>query len=90
MEVAGPGEPFGLIAEVLHKAQPNTVTAIASTDVYQLDYDTIEDAVGGRNQPAAKVIRALAWELDSAQEHLVEKVEEEERENEETGDSPLA
>ncbi len=80
VEVAGPGEPFGLIAEVLHKPQPNTVTAIQSTEVYQLDYDDIEEAVGGRNQPAAKVIRALAWELDSAQEHLAEK--EDVRENE--------
>ena len=91
VEVAGTGEPFGLIAEVLHKPQPNTVTALEYTEVYQLHYDAIEDAVGGRNQPAAKIIRALAWELDSAQEHLVEKLEEEEEgENGETGDSQLA
>ena len=88
VEVAGPGEPFGLIADVLHKPQPNTVTAIEPTEVYQLDYDAIEDAVGGRKQPAAKVIRALARELDSAQEHLAEK--EKEQENGEEDHSRLA
>ena len=84
VDVAGPGEPFGLIAEVLEKPQPNTVTAMELTEVYQLDYDAIEDAIGGHDQPAAKIMRSLARELDSAQEHLVEQ------ENEEADNSPLA
>ncbi|MFP6901203.1 MAG: Crp/Fnr family transcriptional regulator [Opitutales bacterium] len=88
VDVAGPGEPFGLIAEVLEKSQPNTVTAIEPTEVYQLDYDAIEDAIGGHDQPAAKIMRSLARELDSAQEHLAEKGEDEE--SEEANDSPLA
>ena len=88
VDVAGPGEPFGLIAEVLEKPQPNTVTATELTEVYQLDYDAIEDAIGGHDQPAAKIMRSLARELDSAQEHLVER--EEDEENEEASDSPLA
>ena len=72
VEVAGPGEPFGLIAEVLDKPQPNTVKALEPTEVYTLDYDDIEDAIGGHDQPAAKIMRSLARELDSAQEHLAE------------------
>ena len=87
VEVAGPGEPFGLIAEVLDTPQPNTVTAIESTEIYSLDYDAIEDAIGGHDQPAAKIMRSLARELDSAQEHLAE---EEAEENEEENDSHLA
>ena len=88
VDVAKPGEPFGLIAEVLHKPQPNTVTAIEPTEVYQLDYDAVEDAIGGHDQPAAKIMRSLARELDTAQEHLVEK--EEHEENDQADDSPLA
>jgi len=88
VEVAGPGEPFGLIADVLHKPQPNTVTAIDPTEVYQLDYDSIEEALGGRGQPAAKIIRALAKDLDSTQEHLAEKGDD--TQNNESKDSPLA
>ncbi len=87
VDVAGPNEPFGLIAEVLEKPQPNTVTAMELTEVYQLDYDAIEDAIGGHDQPAAKIMRSLARELDSAQEHLVEQGNEE---NEEADNSPLA
>ena len=88
VEVAGPGEPFGLIADVLHKPQPNTVTAIDPTEVYQLDYDSIEEALGGRGHPAAKIIRALAKDLDSTQEHLAEKGDD--TQNNESKDSPLA
>ena len=88
VDVAGPGEPFGLIAEVLHKPQPNTVTAVEPTEVYELDYDSIEDAIGGPDQPAAKIMRALAREVDSAQKHLADK--EKGQKNEEAGDSPLA
>ena len=88
VDVAGPGEPFGLIAEVLEKPQPNTVTAMEPTEVYSLDYDDIEDAIGGHDQPAAKIMRSLARELDTAQEHLAEKDESEE--NEQVDDSPLA
>ena len=88
VDVAGPGEPFGLIAEVLEKPQPNTVTAMEPTEVYLLDYDDIEDAIGGHDQPAAKIMRSLARELDMAQEHLAEK--EEPEENEQVDDSPLA
>jgi len=89
VDVAGPGEPFGLIAEVLDKPQPNTVTAVEPTEVYQLDYDAIEDAIGGHDQPAARIMRTLARELDSAQEHIVEK-EEDDGENREVDDSDVS
>jgi hypothetical protein len=88
VDVAGPGECFGLIAEILEKPQPNTVTATAPTEVYQLDYDIIEEAIGGQDQPAAKIMRSLAQELDLAQEKVAEN--EGAQENEEGGDSPLA
>ena len=88
VDVAGPGESFGLIAEILEKPQPNTVTATEPTEVYQLDYDAIEDAIGGQDQPAAKIMRSLAHELDLAQEKVAEN--EGVQENEEGGDSPLA
>lgn len=87
VEIVGPGEPFGLIAEVLDTPQPNTVTALEPTEIYSLDYDDVEDAIGGHDQPAAKIMRALARELDSAQEHLVEHGEEE---KEASSDSRLA
>lgn len=87
VDEAGPGEPFGLIAEVLDTPQPNTVTAVEPTEVYSIDYDDIEDAIGGHDQPAAKIMRSLARELDSAQEHLAEdEIEEKEGGN----DSHLA
>ena len=88
VEVAGPGDPFGLIAEVLDTPQPNTVKALEFTEVYSLDYNEVEDAIGGHDQPAAKIMRSLAHELDLAQEKVAEK--EGGQENEEGGDSPLA
>jgi hypothetical protein len=87
VEVAGPGDSFGLIAEVLDTPQPNTVKALEFTEIYSLDYDDVEDAIGGHDQPAAKIMRSLARELDSAQEHLAE---EDVEENKEFDDSHLA
>jgi hypothetical protein len=69
---AGPGEPIGLIAEILRKPQPNSVTACCRTEVYELDFQSIEEAVGGKEQPVAKIIRELVKQLDETQALLAE------------------
>ena len=69
---AGPGEPIGLIAEILRKPQPNSVTACCRTEVYELDFDLIEETIGGKDQPVAKIIRELVKQLDETQALLAE------------------
>jgi CRP-like cAMP-binding protein len=69
---AGPGEPIGLIAEILRKPQPNSVTACCLTEVYELDFDSIEETIGGPDQPVAKIIRELVKQLDETQALLTE------------------
>jgi hypothetical protein len=69
----GPGEMFGLLAEIEGKPQPLTVVAIDEVEFYRVDYDQMIDAVGGPEQPLGVMVRFLAGELREAYRRLGER-----------------
>ena len=40
--------------------------------MYELDFESIEESVGGKDQPVAKIIRELVKQLDETQALLAE------------------
>lgn len=62
----GPGEMFGLLAEILRVPQPATAVATTAAQVYRVDYDDIIADAGGPQQPVGAVLRALAADLHDA------------------------
>lgn len=74
LEVArlGPGEMFGLLAEILRTPQYITAVAVTPVQIYRLDYDQLIAAVGGPQQPLGVVLRYLASELRSVTDVLIQ------------------
>ncbi len=69
----GPGEMFGLLAEIEGKPQPLTVITLDEVECYRVDYDQMIDAVGGPDQPLGVMVRFLAGELREAYRRLGER-----------------
>jgi CRP-like cAMP-binding protein len=59
----GPGEMFGLLAEILKMPQSVTVVAATPVQIYPIDYDELIEDVGGPRQPIGIVLTCMALEL---------------------------
>jgi hypothetical protein len=68
----GPGEMFGLLAEILHTPQYTTAVAITHVQLYRIDYDDLIADAGGTNQPIGIVLHALAADLRDAWDAIAE------------------
>jgi CRP-like cAMP-binding protein len=68
----GPGEMFGLLAEILRMPQYATAVAATAAQVYRIDYDDIIADAGGAEQPAGVVLRGLAADLHQAWDTIAE------------------
>jgi hypothetical protein len=59
----GPGEMFGLLAEILKMPQSVTVVAATPVQIYPIDYDELIKDVGGPKQPIGVILTCMAMEL---------------------------
>ncbi len=66
LDEAGPGDMFGLLAEVLRIPQFTTAVARTEVELYQVDFDDLIADAGGRDQPLGAVLDALARDLRDA------------------------
>jgi CRP-like cAMP-binding protein len=62
----GPGEMFGLLAEILRGPQHTTAVAATRVELYRIDYDDIIQDAGGPEQPVGAVLCMLAAQLREA------------------------